>query len=84
MSREGICSLYSLLLGWTRAGQSYFTKMRCVTLLRSPSISPNAIYALQNPHHAELGWILNCITPMGKLRRMTTWKVSELLPFYCV
>ncbi|KIJ63355.1 hypothetical protein HYDPIDRAFT_92589 [Hydnomerulius pinastri MD-312] len=27
-----------------------------------------------NPHHAELCWILNCITPMGKLRRMTTWK----------
>lgn len=29
----------------------------------------------QNLHHAELAWILNCITPMGKLRRMTTWKV---------
>ncbi|EJF56291.1 tryptophanyl-tRNA synthetase [Dichomitus squalens LYAD-421 SS1] len=28
----------------------------------------------ENPHHAELAWILNCITPMGKLRRMTTWK----------
>ncbi|OAX36009.1 tryptophanyl-tRNA synthetase [Rhizopogon vinicolor AM-OR11-026] len=27
-----------------------------------------------NPHHTELGWILSCITPMGKLRRMTTWK----------
>ncbi|KAH7928161.1 tryptophanyl-tRNA synthetase [Leucogyrophana mollusca] len=27
-----------------------------------------------NPHHTELCWILNCITPMGKLRRMTTWK----------
>ncbi|KAI0823861.1 tryptophanyl-tRNA synthetase [Trametes gibbosa] len=28
----------------------------------------------ENLHHAELAWILNCITPMGKLRRMTTWK----------
>ncbi|KAI0713690.1 tryptophanyl-tRNA synthetase [Earliella scabrosa] len=28
----------------------------------------------ENPDHAELAWILNCITPMGKLRRMTTWK----------
>ncbi|CCM04572.1 uncharacterized protein FIBRA_06753 [Fibroporia radiculosa] len=28
----------------------------------------------ENPHHTELAWILNCITPMGKLRRMTTWK----------
>ena len=33
-------------------------------------------WTLQNPHHAELAWMLNCITPMGKLRRMTTWKVS--------
>ncbi|KAI0668347.1 tryptophanyl-tRNA synthetase [Trametes maxima] len=28
----------------------------------------------KNLHHAELAWILNCITPMGKLKRMTTWK----------
>ncbi|KAJ3983552.1 hypothetical protein F5890DRAFT_1522354 [Lentinula detonsa] len=27
-----------------------------------------------NPDHTELAWIFNCITPMGKLRRMTTWK----------
>ncbi|KAJ3830447.1 hypothetical protein EV361DRAFT_974238 [Lentinula raphanica] len=27
-----------------------------------------------NPNHTELAWIFNCITPMGKLRRMTTWK----------
>ncbi|KAG6827819.1 hypothetical protein H0H92_010335 [Tricholoma furcatifolium] len=27
-----------------------------------------------NPAHTELAWILNCITPIGKLRRMTTWK----------
>jgi hypothetical protein len=29
----------------------------------------------QNPAHAELAWILNCVTPLGKLKRMTTWKV---------
>ncbi|KAI0927837.1 hypothetical protein AcW1_005255 [Taiwanofungus camphoratus] len=28
----------------------------------------------ENPNHTELAWILNCLTPMGKLRRMTTWK----------
>ncbi|KAH0830163.1 hypothetical protein J3R83DRAFT_1512 [Lanmaoa asiatica] len=28
----------------------------------------------QNRHHTELCWILNCLTPIGKLRRMTTWK----------
>lgn len=27
-----------------------------------------------NPIHTELAWILSCITPVGKLRRMTTWK----------
>ncbi|KAH7340127.1 tryptophanyl-tRNA synthetase [Rhizoctonia solani] len=28
----------------------------------------------QVPQHAELAWMLNCTTPMGKLHRMTTWK----------
>ncbi|KAF8162734.1 hypothetical protein B0H34DRAFT_794517 [Crassisporium funariophilum] len=27
-----------------------------------------------NQCHTELAWILSCITPVGKLRRMTTWK----------
>ncbi|RXW20248.1 hypothetical protein EST38_g5596 [Candolleomyces aberdarensis] len=27
-----------------------------------------------NQCHTELAWIFNCITPVGKLRRMTTWK----------
>ncbi|CAL1703301.1 unnamed protein product [Somion occarium] len=27
-----------------------------------------------NPHHTDLAWLFNCITPVGKLRRMTTWK----------
>ena len=26
------------------------------------------------PAHAELGWILNCVTPMGWLERMTQFK----------
>ncbi|CUA72154.1 tryptophanyl-tRNA synthetase [Rhizoctonia solani] len=28
----------------------------------------------QVPQHAELAWMLNCTTPIGKLQRMTTWK----------
>lgn len=28
----------------------------------------------ENPHHAELAWILNCITPFGQLERMTQFK----------
>ncbi|KAF9528207.1 tryptophanyl-tRNA synthetase [Crepidotus variabilis] len=27
-----------------------------------------------NQCHTELAWILSCITPLGTLRRMTTWK----------
>ncbi|KAI5479545.1 tryptophanyl-trna synthetase [Pseudohyphozyma bogoriensis] len=28
----------------------------------------------QVPEHAELAWYLNCVTPVNKLMRMTTWK----------
>ena len=31
----------------------------------------------QVPEHAELAWILSCLTPVGFLRRMTTWKVRR-------
>jgi tryptophanyl-tRNA synthetase len=31
----------------------------------------------QVQEHTELAWYLNCLTPMGKLNRMTTWKVSH-------
>ncbi|CDO71913.1 hypothetical protein BN946_scf184940.g60 [Trametes cinnabarina] len=36
-----------------------------------------------NLHHAELAWILNCLTPMGKLKRMTTWKV-RVIPLHAL
>ncbi|KAH8794610.1 hypothetical protein DL96DRAFT_1305744 [Flagelloscypha sp. PMI_526] len=28
----------------------------------------------ENQDHVELAWILNCFAPVGKLRRMTSWK----------
>ncbi|GJE88082.1 tryptophanyl-tRNA synthetase [Phanerochaete sordida] len=28
----------------------------------------------ENPYHTQLSWVFSCITPVGKLRRMTTWK----------
>ncbi|KAF8959766.1 hypothetical protein BDZ97DRAFT_1704948 [Flammula alnicola] len=31
-------------------------------------------YQEDNQCHTELSWILSCITPVQKLRRMTTWK----------
>lgn len=30
----------------------------------------------QVPEHAELAWYLNCVTPVNRLMRMTSWKVS--------
>jgi hypothetical protein len=43
---------------------------------------PDGIFSFgdQVPEHTELAWILNCITPLGKLQRMTTWKVSSPPP----
>lgn len=38
-----------------------------------PTAVPNRFR--QNPNHTELAWILNCLCPIGKLKRMTTWKV---------
>lgn len=32
---------------------------------------------LQVAEHTELAWILNCSTSVGRLQRMTTWKVSR-------
>lgn len=31
----------------------------------------------QVSEHAELGWYLNCVTPVNRLMRMTSWKVSH-------
>jgi len=30
----------------------------------------------QVPAHSEMAWILNCIAPVGRLSRMTTWKAQ--------
>ena len=29
----------------------------------------------QVPEHTELAWYLNCVTPVNRLMRMTSWKV---------
>lgn len=43
----------------------------------TPAVLPDQAEAkeTQVPAHAELAWLLNCITPVGRLNRMTTWKV---------
>ncbi|KAG1768978.1 tryptophanyl-tRNA synthetase [Suillus occidentalis] len=48
-----------------------------LAVLLAIGIDPNRsilFHQDHNPHHTELSWILSCIAPMGKLRRMTTWK----------
>ncbi|EGN96406.1 hypothetical protein SERLA73DRAFT_186141 [Serpula lacrymans var. lacrymans S7.3] len=48
-----------------------------LSVLLAIGIDPNrsiVFHQDQNLHHTELCWILNCVTPLGKLRRMTTWK----------
>lgn len=37
----------------------------------------------KNPDHVELSWILSCMTSMGKMSRMTSWKVRLLSYFEC-
>ncbi|KIO18588.1 hypothetical protein M407DRAFT_157546, partial [Tulasnella calospora MUT 4182] len=52
-------------------------RLNSLACLLAVGIDPKrSILFLQDqiPEHAELAWILNCITPMGKLQRMTTWK----------
>lgn len=34
------------------------------------------LFDFQVSDHLSLSWILTCLTPMGKLKRMTTWKVG--------
>ena len=43
-----------------------------------PAAVPNCFH--QNPNHTELAWIFNCLCPIGKLKRMTTWKVDFCVP----
>lgn len=72
--RLGSREMYYLPSGWGEWGLLF--------LLRQEDLSDLFIcfFLLLNkvPEHAELAWILNCITPFGKLNRMTTWKVGRV------
>lgn len=58
-----------------------FTERReMMAALLAVGIDPHKVTLFhqdQVHEHTELAWLLNCITPFGKLNRMTTWKVSE-------
>ena len=43
--------------------------------LHDPELDITLFHQDMVPQHAELGWYLNCVTPVGRLLRMTSWKV---------
>ncbi|KAI0255326.1 tryptophanyl-tRNA synthetase [Lactifluus subvellereus] len=48
-----------------------------VALILASGINPRrsvVFHQDEASNHTELAWILSCLTPVGKLRRMTTWK----------
>ncbi|CAG8612580.1 8599_t:CDS:2, partial [Ambispora leptoticha] len=53
------------------------SKKKMATILIACGIDPRKSVIFEQskvPEHAELAWILNCITPFGELTRMTHWK----------
>lgn len=46
--------------------------------LDDPTAGAVIFHQDQVPEHAELAWYLNCVTPVNRLQRMTSWKVSAL------
>lgn len=56
-------------------------RREAIASILSSGIDPNnatIFHQLSVPEHAELGWVLTCLTSMGALNRMTQWK-SKLL-----
>ncbi|KIM30796.1 hypothetical protein M408DRAFT_270356 [Serendipita vermifera MAFF 305830] len=55
----------------------YEDRMNTLASILAVGVDPQkAILFFQEdvPQHAELAWILNCYSMMGRLKRMTTWK----------
>ena len=51
--------------------------MRCFALMLACGMDPQRSITFvqsQNPHHAELSWVLSCSTMFGELNRMTQFK----------
>lgn len=67
----GICSLHCSPSDWTQRSQPFSTRTMYVGPEWMKFVTDNA---MKNQDHLELGWILNCLTSIGRLSRMTTWK----------
>lgn len=50
-------------------------EMMCVLLALGLDPDHSCLFNQEQvPAHSEMAWILNCIAPVGRLSRMTTWK----------
>jgi len=67
----GTCLPYCSQSDWTQRSQSFSIRTTYVGPEWMKFVVDNAG---QNQDHLELGWILNCLTSVGRLSRMTTWK----------
>lgn len=72
----------SFVGNWTRPEAMYHVSPRR-GMDRHSSSHIATLTRTQNPHHTDLAWLLSCITPLGKLRRMTTWKVVLVYTIGC-
>lgn len=59
-------------------------KMEMLATLLAIGLDPRRCTIFEQsrvPAHSELMWILSCVAPMGRLNRMTQWKVRGFLGF---
>lgn len=72
-----IASLHALTVP-QKPAQLYHDRRNLLAALIAMGLNPRRCTIFmqeQVPEHAELGWLLMCQTPFGRLERMTTWKV---------
>ncbi|GAA5941898.1 tryptophan--tRNA ligase MSW1 [Sporobolomyces koalae] len=51
-----------------------FAVLLALGLGEQPGVDVTLFHQDMVPQHSELSWYLNCITPVGRLLRMTSWK----------
>jgi tryptophanyl-tRNA synthetase len=71
-----IVDLHALTVLHDRAAMLANTREMAAALLASGIDPARSILFVQSnvPAHAQLGWVFNCVTPMGWLSRMTQFK----------
>ena len=62
---------------WQKPADLRRNTLECLALYLAAGIDPerHTVFIQSHvPEHSELAWILNCITPLGQLQRMTQFK----------